>query len=156
MSQFEKYHPILTAHYAFDWLTKARSIDVLRLYQRADAAMTIQTAAEKINQTMREIFHDQKLVWGVTDRTDGHFVGQVGFDPIDTSTGQATVSVDVFADTPAAVLTEIYQRLVAFGTAELKLTTLTVTLTGPDSKCDQVLTALGFHTTDHQHYHYQK
>lgn len=157
MSQFEKYHPILTPHYAFDWLTKARAIDVLHLYEaQTTVPVSMQTAATRINQTMREIFRDQKLVWGVTDRQTDEFIGQAGFDPIDTSDQTATLRLDVFpAFDQRLALTELYQRLLTFGTAELKLTTLTVQLAQAGGPADQVLTALGFTTTDQRAYRYQ-
>ncbi|CAJ1230373.1 GNAT family N-acetyltransferase [Lactiplantibacillus xiangfangensis] len=158
MSQFEKYHPILTEHYAFDWLTKARAIDVFHLYEEmADQPITMPATATKINQTMREIFRDQKLVWGVTDRINGHFVGQAGFDPIDLANKEATISVTVTPDNAQDhVLHELYQRLVTFGLAELKLTTLTVHLEQPDHQCEQILTDLGFQLTTTRTYRYQK
>lgn len=82
MSQFEKYHPILTPHYTFDWLTKARVIDVFNLYQTSTPTATMETTATQINHIMREIFHDRQLIWGVTDRTTTKFVGQVALRPL--------------------------------------------------------------------------
>lgn len=158
MSQFEKYHPILTPHYAFDWLTKARAIDVFRLYETtATTAIDMPTVAAAINQTMREIFRDQKLLWGVTTRVNDTFIGEVGFDPIDLTTKQATLRVNLFpANQQDKVLTEIMTRLVAFGTAELKLTDLTVTLPTNQPTFAKVLENLNFTTTDHHTYRYQK
>lgn len=156
MAQFEKYHPILTPHYALDWLTKARAIDVQRLYaDNTNAPVPITTVATTINQTMRAIFRDQKLVWGVSDRASDAFVGQVGFDPIDMTTHQATLQVSVCPDyQTAATLQELYQRLVAFGTAELKLTTLTVQPV--DDPTTEILTTLGFQRLNQQTYQYQR
>ena len=158
MSQFEKYHPILTAHYALDWLTKSRAIDVFHLYQLSGTTpLDMPTTATQINQTMREIFRDQKLVWGVSDRSSGQFVGQAGFDPIDTTTHRARLRLDLLpANEQPAALTELYQHLVAFGTTELALTRLTVQLTTIDAQRAAILTSLGFTTSDQLTFQYQK
>lgn len=154
MAQFEKYHPILTAHYTLDWLTKARAIDVQTLDQQATsttAALT--TTAAQINQTMRLIFRDQQLIWGVTNRTTDQFVGRVGFAPIDLHNHQATLIVDLLADAQTtATWTELYQRLVAFATAELQLKVLTVNLTSANPELEAILTRLGFTPSDQGHY----
>jgi len=149
MPKFEKYHPILTPHYTFDWLTKARAKDVLAFYQQftpvTETVPTMLTTADRINHTMRDIFHDQKLVWGISRRADDQFIGQAGFDPIDTDQQTATLQVHVM---PAAhqqtTLAELYTRLTEFGTQELGLTKLNVTLPVTDTIATQILTALHF------------
>lgn len=157
MSQFEKYHPILTPHYAFDWLTKARAIDVLHLdQQRTPADHSLTSTATRINQTMRDIFSDQQLIWGVSDRQTGAFLGQVGYAPIDMTAKTATLTVDLMANFQTEpVYTEIIERLVAFGTAELKLTELTVTLPTTTPTLVTVLKRLNFTPIDQQRYRYQ-
>ena len=156
MSQFEKYHPILTPHYAFDWLTKVRVVDVFNLYQTTDTTVTMAATADRINQVMREIFNDRQLIWGVTDRTTNDFCGQVGFAPIDMAAHQATLTVQLTdANHDVAPLTKILERLVAFGTVELKLQQLKLALSQPDSLMGQVLTTLGFTTTDNLNFDYQ-
>lgn len=157
MSQFEKYHPILTPHYTFDWLTKVRVIDVFNLYQTSNATATMETTAAQINHTMREIFHDHQLVWGVTDRDTNAFVGQVGFAPIDTAKHEATLSVDLTATyQQVTTLREILERLVAFGTVELKLNRLTLILPKHDDLMAQTLAGLNFSTTDHLTFNYHQ
>ena len=157
MSQFEKYHPILTPHYTFDWLTKVRVIDVFNLYQASAAATTMEATAAQINHIMREIFHDHQLIWGVSDRTTNTFVGQVGFAPIDTTNHTATLTVNLISTyQQTAVLTEILARLVAFGTVELKLQQLTLVLSQPNSVLDQVMSRLNFVTQDHLTFNYRQ
>lgn len=158
MSQFEKYHPLLTQHYVFDWLTKARAIDVFNLYQLdPTTAADMPTTASAINQTMREIFRDQKLIWGVRDRQSDAFIGQAGFNPIDPVAHTATLTVTVFpAYQQAPSLTEIYRHLVAFGTTELHLAHLTVQVTAAPAITGPILKDLGFTTNDQQQYDYQK
>jgi len=150
MPKLEKYHPILTPHYTLDWLTKARVKDVLTLQSQAqpDQALTMLATADGINQTMREIFHDQKLVWGITQQSNDHLIGQAGFNPLDltTKTGQLTVTV-LAEQATTAVLTELYQRLVDFATHELGLTELRVTLPQPDPVVAAILTQLNFTST---------
>ncbi|BDZ32245.1 GNAT family N-acetyltransferase [Lactiplantibacillus sp. WILCCON 0030] len=153
MPKLEKYHPILTPHYTFDWLTKARVKDVLTLIQETDARQqpTILSVADRINQTMREIFHDQKLVWGITQRTTDQLIGIAGFTPLDLTANTATLTVTVLpAQQQPAVLAEIYTRLTAFATHELGLTQLSVHLSQPDQSLTKIFTELGFSvmTTD--------
>jgi len=154
MSKFEKYHPILTEHYTFDWLTKARAKDVFALYQQLtpNSSVTMLTTATTINQTMRDIFHDRKLIWGISSRQTDHFIGQAGFDPIDLDQLTATLTVQLLpADHNLATLTELYTRLTAFGTQELGLTRLNVTIPATDQLVAQVLTTLKFKpVTKHQ------
>ncbi|WP_436670416.1 GNAT family N-acetyltransferase [Lactiplantibacillus argentoratensis] len=157
MSQFEKYHPILTPHYTFDWLTKVRVIDVFNLYQTSNETATMEKTAAQINHTMREIFHDHQLVWGVTDRETNAFVGQVGFAPIDMAEHEATLSVDLTATyQQVTTLKEILERLVAFGTVELKLHQLTLTLPRQDPLMAQVLRDTSFTTTDQLTFNYHQ
>lgn len=157
MSQFEKYHPILTPHYTFDWLTKVRAVDVFHLCQQVDAGQpTMLTTADYINQTMREIFHDQQLVWAISDRQTDQFIGRAGFAPIDMTTKTATISVELLAKmvTPAT-LSELYQRLLTFGTDELHLTQLTVNLPVENTDSTTILNKLGFTAVTAQQYRYQ-
>jgi len=158
MSQFEKYHPLLTPHYAFDWLTKSRVIDVFNLYQANQVpAITMEMTAAKINDTMRAIFSDQQLVWGVTDKVTDDFVGQVGFPSLNLDQHTAALSIAVVASYHRnETLTELLERLVAFGTVELKLQRLTLTIPVEDDLIAQVLTGLSFTTTDHLTFNYQQ
>ncbi|WP_048001051.1 GNAT family N-acetyltransferase [Lactiplantibacillus herbarum] len=158
MSQFEKYHPLLTPHYAFDWLTKNRVIDVFNLYQSIkEPAITMETTAALVNDTMRAIFSDQQLVWGVTDKATDDFVGQVGFTSLNLDQHAATVKIAVVAAYHRSEpLTEILQRLISFGTLELKLQHLTVTIPVMDKLVEQVLTGLNFTTTDHLTFNFQQ
>ncbi|AVK61418.1 GNAT family N-acetyltransferase [Lactobacillus sp. CBA3605] len=148
MSKFEKYHPLLTPHYTFDWLTKVRVKSVFTLYQQMSDTQTpptMLTTADQLNQTMREIFHDQKLVWGISTRPTDQFVGQAGFDPIDLTTKTAVLTVTVLsAHHQTAVLTEIYQRLIAFAWHELHLTHLTVVPAADDIITRHLLVQLDF------------
>ncbi|AVK63989.1 GNAT family N-acetyltransferase [Lactobacillus sp. CBA3606] len=148
MTKFEKYHPLLTPHYTLDWLTKVRVKNVLTLYQQMSNAQTpptILTTADQLNQTMREIFHDQKLVWGISTRPTDQFIGQAGFDPIDLTAKTAVLTVTVLtAHHQIAVLTEIYQRLIAFAWHELHLTHLTVIPAADDTMTRSLLSQLDF------------
>ena len=158
MSQFEKYHPLLTPHYAFDWLTKNRVLDIFNLYQSIkEPTITMEETAAIINDTMRTIFSDQQLVWGVTDKATDDFVGQVGFTSLNLEQRTATIEIAIVAtyhrnDT----LTEILQRLVSFGMLELKLQHLALTIPAKDDQLAQVLTDLKFTTTDSLNFSYQQ
>ncbi|MFC6181728.1 GNAT family N-acetyltransferase [Lactiplantibacillus daowaiensis] len=143
MTKFEKYHPILTPHYTFDWLTKSRVKDVWLLQQQANPAETMLMTADMINQTMRDIFHDQKLVWGITDRQTDQFIGSASLTALTTATPRLTVHL-ITAQATTAALTEIYTRLTAFATNELGVATLTVPLTPTDQLSTPILTKLGY------------
>lgn len=147
MPKLEKYHPILTPNYTFDWLTKSRVKDVFTLTEQTQptAQPTILSTADEINQTMRDIFHDKKLIWGITDRKTDQLIGRAGFELLDFVNHTATLTVTLLpAQRQLAILTEIYGRLVAFGRHELALTTLTVALLQADPQLTDLLTTLKF------------
>ncbi|VDG21285.1 GNAT family N-acetyltransferase [Lactiplantibacillus mudanjiangensis] len=145
MAKFEKYHPILTPHYTLDWLTQSRMNAILAFDQLTDPTATLLTTADAVNQIMRDIFHDQKLVWGITDRQNDQFIGQAGFDHLDSSPDQATLKVRLIPSAHTApVLTELYPRLTDFATDELKRPHLSITLTATDQISVPILTALGY------------
>ncbi|HAY52611.1 MAG TPA: N-acetyltransferase, partial [Lactobacillus sp.] len=77
MEQFEKYHPIMTPRFTFDWLTVSTVKDVFALrHDPAVAAQTNRPADADINQTVDYISHtmvavmrNRQLTWGITDRS---------------------------------------------------------------------------------------
>jgi len=94
---------------------------------------------------MRDIFHDKKLIWGITDRKTDQLIGRAGFELLDFVNHTATLTVTLLpAQLQLTILTEIYERLVAFGRHELALTTLTVALPQADPQLTDLLTTLKF------------
>jgi len=147
MPKLEKYHPILTPNYTFDWLTKTKVKDLFTLLQQTQPSskVTILSTADETNQTMRDIFHDKKLIWGITDRKSNQFIGQAGFDPLDLTNQTGTLTVTLLPDhQQLTVLTEIYDRLVSFASHELGLTTLTTVQSQPNPALTKLLTKLNF------------
>lgn len=136
MSSFEGYHPLLTPQFRFDWLTNFRLKQVAQLTEN-DLAAT----AEWINATMRDTMSRVALTWGIERRTTHKLVAWGGFRQIDlpNHVAQAYLTGPTL---PQAEQQEIVDRLVAFGQAELQLTTLTLR---PDHHLDDsVLTQAGF------------
>jgi len=117
----------------------------------------MEATAALINDTMRTIFSDQHLVWGVTDKATDDFVGQVGFTSLNLDQHAATIEVAVVADYHhSEPLTEILQRLFSFATLELKLQHLVLTIPVMDKLVEKILTGLNFTTTDHLTFHFQQ
>lgn len=128
MSQFEKYHPILTAHFELDWLTQFRvnGINQLRRQNGHDESM-IETA-EYVNRQMSAIMKDQALIWGIGRQNKDVFIGLFGFNLINRSqsTAQLVLEITHHAD-KARLFEELIPHMMTFAKAELQLTHLTVT-----------------------------
>ncbi|WP_461213976.1 GNAT family N-acetyltransferase [Lacticaseibacillus sp. GG6-2] len=142
---FEKYHPLLSAHYTFDWLTasKLKELHALRadatqatLSDRTTDAAFTQTA-RYVNHAMRLVMANQALIYGVTDRQTQALVASVALLAIDPQLTQAQLQVEsTLGDDSVALYDEIIPRIVGFGFFELGLATLTASL-------PQVATPLG-------------
>ncbi|WP_461219501.1 hypothetical protein [Lapidilactobacillus salsurivasis] len=104
MTKFEKYHPILTDHYTLDWLTNAPLKNSHALLQQLPqlAAQTSDYAhtAQFIQGQMLAIMKNQRLLWGITQRSTGALVGVARILPCQLST--ATSQTATQAATSAA------------------------------------------------------
>lgn len=153
MEQFEKYHPIMTPRFTFDWLTVSTVKDVFALrHDPAVAAQTNRPADADINQTVDYISHtmvavmrNRQLTWGITDRSAKQFVGIFSLDPIDEDSGQAGLHLELVPkELTAASVREIIGHMSAFAFAELGLSSLTIWVPAGDTTVQPTLTALGY------------
>lgn len=153
MEQFEKYHPIMTPRFTFDWLTVATVKDVFAIrHDPAIAAQANRPADADINQTvtfisqtMVAVMRNQQLTWGITDRAEKRFVGIFALDPIDPESGQAGLHLELQpALVTPPVVNEIIGHMSAFAFAELGLHSLTIWVPTRDTATKDALAALGY------------
>ncbi|MFT8411394.1 MAG: GNAT family N-acetyltransferase [Schleiferilactobacillus perolens] len=135
MEQFEKYHPIMTPRFTFDWLTTATVKEIFALRHDPQLAAqtnrpaddTITQTVDYISQTMLAIMRNQQLTWAVSDREAGKVVGIFAIAPIDADAGQAGLHLEIQPDLlTAATIREIIGHMSAFCFAELGLSSLTI------------------------------
>lgn len=132
MAIFEKYHPLLSAHYTLDWLTTSKLKDVYTL--RADPVQAALSAravddsptstAHYVNRAMHAVMGNQALIYGVTARAPHAFVGSVALVHFDAERTHARLQVETLASDPEAFYAEIIPRVCGFAFFELGLTTV--------------------------------
>ncbi|WP_225048320.1 GNAT family N-acetyltransferase [Lacticaseibacillus kribbianus] len=147
MAHFEKYHPLLSAHYQLDWPTLFRLKDVHAL--RADATQaalsgraldaTIEDTARYVNQSMQLVMGDRSLLYGIGDRATGAFCGSICLWQFDAEKTEAQLRFEVLERTPAAVMAEVLPRVAGFAFFELGLKRLRVVLPPETAAAQSVL-----------------
>lgn len=153
MVAFEKYHPLLSAHYTFDWLTMSKLKDLFAL--RADAVQAAQSAREVdhtitetahyVNRAMHAVMSNQALIYGVTARADHALAGTVALMHITEPPTTAELQVELLPHVePPAYFAEVLPRIIGFAFFELGLTTLTLILSPKPSPLRTWLGANGF------------
>lgn len=127
MAQFEKYHPILTAHFQLDWLTQFR-VNAINAQRNASGhSESMLATADFVNRQMSEIMKDNALVWGIGDRNTDDFLGVFGFQAIDQKNGTANVVLELTDVAPVdLIFNELVTHMLAFADEELGLSQLTV------------------------------
>ncbi|WP_407891591.1 N-acetyltransferase [Lacticaseibacillus sp. N501-2] len=135
MISFEKYHPLLSAHYTLDWLTNANLKAVHELRANATQAelsgrktdLDIPATAHYINQSMRLVMKNKALLYGITDRATQKFVGSICLWQFDADFTRAQMRLEVAdAKNADALYQEIIPRVVGFSFFELGLAQLTM------------------------------
>ncbi|MEJ6399736.1 hypothetical protein [Nicoliella lavandulae] len=76
MNNFEGLHPIMTASYNLDWLTKYKVKDVETLRTNLNADQGPADSSTFVNDVMRKIMDGQQLCWGISDKA-GNLIGIV-------------------------------------------------------------------------------
>lgn len=146
MAQFEKYHPILTAHFQLDWLTRFRVNAINELRIKNGHHEGIVETADFVNRQMSQIMKANALVWGIGDRESDNFLGLFGFHPIDLTNQTGEIVLELSDKSQSAgnfIFTELLPHMMAFANEELHLKTLTV---AASSHLDD-WAAMGFATT---------
>ncbi|GLB46543.1 hypothetical protein WR164_05220 [Philodulcilactobacillus myokoensis] len=109
-ANFSSLHPFFTNHYKLDWINQFQIKDVLRFLRTIFPTVTPDGVANYINQSMKSIMQNQKLIFGIGDKKTDHFLGMIR---IDFKNHQATMNIDCvekLADSEALI--EIVQRMV--------------------------------------------
>lgn len=142
MEQFEKYHPLLTDHYTLDWLTVTPLKTVNQTLPQLSENYhwtSFSQSAHYLNQTMLAVMRNQKLVWGITRRTNQALVGVASlteFHQQQVHLRIALLSTDEAVD---EIAYETLTYLTAFVFAELNLNQITLQTPFPKSHLLQEL-----------------
>lgn len=127
MAQFERYHPIMTAHYQLDWLTQFKLTDINRLRQLSNTGETVVETANYVNRQMSTIMQNQALIWGIQDKTSQQFNGIIGLSKLTDKPREATLVLTLTPDADARqVVSELVEHTVAFADKELHRSTLII------------------------------
>ncbi|MCP9332553.1 N-acetyltransferase [Lentilactobacillus hilgardii] len=159
MDSFEKFHPVLTAHYTLDWLTRTQVKRVDDLFNQPNFTTV---SAEKlpnqifdtvkgINHVMQRVMNTTELTWGITDSNDGSFKGIItisGFNR-DDKTGIIDFT---FVKNEARELSEVIKRVVEFAKDHFDFTKLEVNLNAPATVISSILKENNFETLDRHHF----
>lgn len=150
---FEKYHPLLSAHYRLDWLTlfKLKEVYALR-HDPAQAAQsgretdaTIEDTARYVNQAMRLIMRNEALLYGIGDKKTQVMLGSICLWQFDAALTQGQLRFEVLpAGADQAVMTEVLPRVVGFAFFELGLSQLQAVLPANATEAIGLLTAAHF------------
>ena len=97
MNKFELYHPILTEHFALDWLTHSKVRDIFELRHDPEIAKasdrdidaTIEDTTTYVNQMMRVVMNNEALIWGST------LLEQVGFSAVASQTDNQNITLEL-------------------------------------------------------------
>lgn len=153
MEKFEKYHPIMTPHFTFDWLTTARlnhSTELMRQVTE-QPELTTAHAAEQISQLMLKVMRNQELTWGIFKRPDKNLVGLASLTNLQISTETADLHLYLTADTTSAELEEVLTRLVTFVFAELEFSEAVLVSNQMTQPSQTLLNQLGFSLREQDH-----
>ncbi|MFD1465261.1 GNAT family N-acetyltransferase [Lapidilactobacillus mulanensis] len=146
MEKFEKYHPIMTHHYTFNWLTSARLNESTKLMQfhQQQPDLTTAKAASTINQTMLKVMRNQQLTWGIFNRADDRLLGLANLFEIDEQHSSLKIQLELLVPQSDSGINELLARLVSFAFAELDLETIYFEKSDNSAATASLLTKLGF------------
>ncbi|WP_054659182.1 hypothetical protein [Secundilactobacillus kimchicus] len=82
MAQFEKYHPILTAHFQLDWLTQFRVNAINELRIKNGHHEGIVETADFVNRQMSQIMKLTRLFGGSVIASLTTFSASSAFTPL--------------------------------------------------------------------------
>ncbi|KRO16261.1 GNAT family N-acetyltransferase [Lacticaseibacillus saniviri] len=153
MAIFEKYHPIMSAHYTLDWLTTFTVKEVFAL--RHDATIAQQSGREVdtdltatvhyINRSMHLVMSNQALLYGIKDRETNQFLGSFCIWNFDQDLSQAQIRFELLPEVQhQGVMSEVLARMVEFAFVELGLNQLVAELPAPNSALTSLLLANHF------------
>ncbi|EHO50112.1 GNAT family N-acetyltransferase [Lentilactobacillus kisonensis] len=151
MTSFEKFHPVLTAHYTLDWLTQTPVKQVDNLFNqpailttKADNLPTqILDTVKSINRVMQKVMNDAELTWGITDSETNQFVGIVTISGFDRP--NRIGRIDFIIDQQAANASkEMIERALKFIVDHFNFKKVQVELTTANQTVINALTTLGF------------
>lgn len=159
MASFEKFHPVLTAHYTMDWLTQTpvKQVDALfsqPIFTTVSAERLpnqILDTVKGINHIMQRVMNGTELTWGIVDSNHQAFKGIVTISGF-KSTSQIGNLDFTFLRKDVAGLSEVLKRTVEFANDHFNFTQLIVTLDEPLPELSKILTANQFKTTDQRQF----
>lgn len=159
MNSFEKFHPVLTAHYTLDWLTQTPVKQVDDLF---NSPYFTTVSAERlpneifdtikgVNRIMRKVMNGSQLTWGITNSNTMVFKGIITVSGFNAN--QQTGVLDfTFVKQEDQGLSEVIQRVVEFVKDHFSFTHLAVNIDTPVKAIEDILSENHFKTTDQRHF----
>lgn len=153
MKRFEKYHPLMTAHYTLDWLTAFPVKALFSLRQDHDLAVSsrrqpdsaITDSVRYVNQAMRQVMSDAALIWGIEDRQTKHFLGTLSLKNFNTLEQSVEIAGELLPEAQnQGVMTEILNYLIRFIFDELGMQRIQAITLKTQTAAHQLLTGAGF------------
>jgi ribosomal-protein-alanine N-acetyltransferase len=153
MNKFELYHPIFTDHFALDWLTHSKVLDIYKLRHDTEIAKhsgreidaTIEDTTTYVNQMMRLIMNNKALIWGISTKVEREFLGTFCIWDFDSSTGTASIRFEILRDQQRkGIMQEVLTRMTVFSFEELGLKQLRATVLKENSATCALLDRAGF------------
>ncbi|GAB6092787.1 GNAT family N-acetyltransferase [Furfurilactobacillus curtus] len=156
--QFERYHPIMTAHYVLDWLTMYKVKDIFALrHDETVAAMIgrnvdadLMTTTTYVNRTMSQVMNNEALIWGIGDKLTQQYLGTFSFLHFDTNRTVAEIQFELLPVIQQhGVMTEVLTHMMSFAFDELNLKRLLANVSEENRAASDLLIAQGFSAVDH-------
>ncbi|MBF7129121.1 GNAT family N-acetyltransferase [Pediococcus pentosaceus] len=153
MNKFELYHPILTEHFALDWLTHSKVRDIFELRHDPEIAKasdrdidaTIEDTTTYVNQMMRLVMNNEALIWGITDQNTHEFLGTFCIWDFDQAQKSASVRFEILRNQQhKGIMSEVLRRMSIFSFEELGLEKLLATALKKNTIARTLLEQVGF------------
>jgi hypothetical protein len=151
MTSFEKFHPVLTAHYTLDWLTQTpvKQIDdlfsqpVVTTVKAEQLPTAILETVKRVNRVMQKVMNGTELTWGITDSRSQIFIGIVTISGFQNNSGIGNLD---FIVTQAATNTigEVVERARQFVSDHFDFERLQIQLTKQNNQVINSLISKGF------------
>lgn len=165
MQNFEHYHPIYTNKFVLDWLTMSKVRDVFELRHNRHIAAdsdrdideTIVDTTGYVNNMMRLVMNNQALIWGISDKHSGEFLGMVAIWDFDHDS--AMIRFEILPQHQnKGVMQSVLTRMVLFAFDELHLKKLQARTLPKNKVSVHLLEKAGFSIikkSDTQYLHFQ-
>lgn len=156
--EFERYHPIMTAHYVLDWLTMYKVKDIFTLRNDATVAARsgrdidadLMATTTYVNRTMSQVMNNEALIWGIGDKLTQQYLGTFSLLHFDEHRDTAEIQFELLPTIQRhGVMTEVLTHMISFAFDELSLKRVLANVDEENGPARDLLIAQGFSVVDH-------